>query len=66
MINNVFFIVLGLGILIAGAQFLVKGASRFALALGIPPLIVGLTIVAFGTSGQHSILHFKSNRDRFR
>jgi cation:H+ antiporter len=60
MINNVFFIVLGLGILIAGAQFLVKGASRFALALGIPPLIVGLTIVAFGTSAPELAVSIQS------
>jgi cation:H+ antiporter len=36
--------------LIAGAELLVRGASRLALSLGISPLVVGLTIVAFGTS----------------
>src|SRR5262245_62068216 len=50
MLWNIGLILSGLAILIVGAQLLVKGASRLALALGIAPLIVGLTIVAFGTS----------------
>ncbi len=41
---------LGLALLVAGANWLVRGASRLALALGIPPLVVGLTVVAIGTS----------------
>jgi cation:H+ antiporter len=40
----------GLLALIAGAELLVRGASRLALSFGISPLVVGLTIVAFGTS----------------
>ncbi len=40
----------GLVALIAGAQLLVRGASKFALGFGIAPLVVGLTVVAFGTS----------------
>lgn len=36
--------------LVAGAELLVRGASRIAPALGISPLVVGLTVVAFGTS----------------
>jgi len=40
----------GLAALIAGAELLVRGASRMALSFGISPLVVGLTIVAFGTS----------------
>jgi cation:H+ antiporter len=36
--------------LVAGAELLVRGASRLALSFGISPLVVGLTIVAFGTS----------------
>ncbi len=41
---------LGLGVLVLGAECLVRGASSLALRFGISPLIVGLTIVAFGTS----------------
>ncbi len=40
----------GLLALIAGAELMVRGASRLALSFGISPLVVGLTIVAFGTS----------------
>ena len=43
-------LVLGLVLLIAGAEALVRGASRLATAAGMSPLIVGLTVVAFGTS----------------
>ena len=37
-------------LLIGGAELLVRGASRLAFAAGISPLVVGLTVVAFGTS----------------
>ncbi|WP_322793872.1 calcium/sodium antiporter [Bellilinea sp.] len=40
----------GLVLLIVGGEGLVRGASRLAAALGISPLIIGLTVVAFGTS----------------
>jgi cation:H+ antiporter len=40
----------GLVALVAGAAALVRGASKLALRLGLPPLVVGLTVVAFGTS----------------
>ena len=42
--------VLGGLLLIGGAELLVRGASRLAIAAGISPLVVGLTVVAFGTS----------------
>jgi len=42
--------VFGLVALIAGAELLVRGASRLAAAVGLSPLIIGLTIVALGTS----------------
>ncbi len=43
-------LIIGLGLLIVGAELLVKGASRLAAGFGISPLVIGLTIVAFGTS----------------
>lgn len=43
-------ITLSLGILFAGAEFLVRGSSKIATRFGISRLVVGLTIVAFGTS----------------
>ncbi|MGH7848783.1 MAG: sodium:calcium antiporter, partial [Thermodesulfobacteriota bacterium] len=44
------FFAIGLIILIVGAEALVRGASRLASTVGISPLVVGLTVVAFGTS----------------
>lgn len=44
------FFILGLVTLVAGAELLVRGASRLAATFGISPLVVGLTVVAFGTS----------------
>lgn len=40
----------GFVMLVIGAEFLVRGASRLAASLGISPLVIGLTVVAFGTS----------------
>ncbi len=40
----------GLVLLVAGAEALVRGASRMAAMAGIAPLIIGLTVVSFGTS----------------
>lgn len=42
--------VAGLGLLIGGAELLVRGASGLAARVGISPLVIGLTVVAFGTS----------------
>jgi cation:H+ antiporter len=47
---TILFFVGGLIGLVLGAELLVRGASRLALSFGISPLVVGLTIVAFGTS----------------
>ena len=44
------FFVLRLAALVAEAEFPVRGASRLALAFGISSLLVGLTVVALGTS----------------
>jgi cation:H+ antiporter len=41
---------IGLIALVAGAQVLVRGGSKLALSFGISPLVVGLTVIAFGTS----------------
>lgn len=50
MILNSVFILIGLVLLILGADWLVEGASSIAKKLGISALTIGLTIVAFGTS----------------
>jgi cation:H+ antiporter len=50
MLTHALFFVLGLVTLIVGAELLVRGASKLALSTGVSPLVVGLTVVAFGTS----------------
>jgi len=45
-----FLLILGLVLLIAGGEFLVRSAVGLARRLGVPPLLIGLTIVALGTS----------------
>lgn len=47
---SLLFIALGFALLIFGANFLVDGACRIAARLGVPERVVGLTIVAIGTS----------------
>jgi cation:H+ antiporter len=47
---TVLLFVLGLALLAGGADLLVRGAARIAVTAGISPLVIGLTVVAFGTS----------------
>jgi cation:H+ antiporter len=51
---------LGLVLLVAGAESLVRGASRIAISFGVSPLVVGLTIVAFGTSAPEMAVSVQS------
>ncbi len=55
--------VLGLVILLLAGDSLVKGAVNLALRVGIPPLIVSLTIVAFGTSAPELLISIKAALD---
>ncbi|MBI3772726.1 MAG: calcium/sodium antiporter [Gammaproteobacteria bacterium] len=57
---NIVWFVLGLSFLVAGAQLLVRGASKLALSFGISPLVAGLTIVAFGTSAPELAVSVQS------
>ncbi len=50
MLITIFWFIFGLSGLIVGAHILVKAASELAFRLGVSPLVVGLTIVALGTS----------------
>jgi len=47
---NIFLFLVGFACLTGGADFLVRGASRLAVRLNIPLVVIGLTVVAFGTS----------------
>jgi len=42
--------IVGFGLLVLGAELLVRGAARLAAAIGLSPLVIGLTVVAFSTS----------------
>lgn len=53
-------LLLGLAILIIGGEFLVKGAVGFSNKLKISPLIIGMTVVAFGTSAPELIVSVES------
>lgn len=56
MLFDILKIALGLGLLIGAGDILVKGSVGLALRLGIPSLIVGLTVVAFGTSAPELLV----------
>ena len=47
---HILLLILGLVLLTVGGEFLIRGASRLAVAVGISPLVIGLTVVAYGTS----------------
>jgi cation:H+ antiporter len=47
---NALLAIIGLGVLVWGADLLVRGAAQLAALIGVPALFVGLTVVAFGTS----------------
>lgn len=51
---------MGLAILTIGAELLVRGASKLAAACGISPLVVGLTVVAYGTSTPELVVSVQS------
>lgn len=50
--------IIGLGVLYLGAEWLVKGAASLALRYGIRPLVVGITVVALGTSMPEFVINF--------
>ncbi len=50
MLFDLLLIVGGLALLATGGELLVRGAARLAARFGISPLVIGLTVVAFGTS----------------
>ena len=53
-------LVLGFILLIFGAELLVRGASRISLIMGISPLLVGLTVVAYGTSAPELAVNLRA------
>jgi cation:H+ antiporter len=54
------YLIAGLVLLVAGAEVLVRGAAKLAAQFGIPPLVIGLTVVAFGTSAPESAVSIQA------
>ena len=63
--QNILFIILGLGLLIAGGNWLLKSAVALSLRLSIPKIVVGMTVVSFATSAPELIVSIKSALDGF-
>ena len=53
----------GLVILLLGGDFLVRGAVALARKIGVSPLVIGLTVVAFGTSAPELIVSIEAALD---
>lgn len=60
MIWKIFVLIVGFVLLIKGADLLVDGASSVALNLKVPKMLIGLTIVAFGTSAPELAVSISS------
>ena len=61
MALNALFCVFGFAMLYYGAEWLVKGSSSLAKSLGITPVVIGLTVVAFGTSAPELVVSVVSS-----
>ena len=56
MTRDILLFVGGIGVLYFGAEWLVRGSARLATALGISPIVVGLTVVSMGTSAPELMI----------
>lgn len=63
MLSQILLILLGFGLLIKGAGWLVNGSTRLAKKYGVSDLAIGLTIVAFGTSAPELIVNTVASYD---
>ena len=61
MILDIVLFVIGLLIIYFGAEWLVKGSSRLAAGFGLSPMVIGLTVVAFGTSAPEAVVSIVSS-----
>lgn len=60
MLLNVLFLIIGIALILGGANYLTDGASAVAKKWGISDLVIGLTIVAFGTSAPELVISVMS------
>ena len=61
LLFNILLFLVGFALLTGGADFLVRGASRLAVRLSVPLVVVGLTVVAFGTSLPELVVSLIAN-----
>ena len=61
MILDIVLFVIGLLVIYFGAEWLVKGSSRLAAGFGLSPMVIGLTVVAFGTSAPEAVVSIVSS-----
>ena len=59
-IEIILYLIGGLILLFIGAEGLIRGSSNLAIKIGITPLVVGLTVVAFGTSAPELVVSLKA------
>jgi cation:H+ antiporter len=60
MLTYILYLIGGLGFLTLGAEGLVRGSSALALRLGVTPLVIGLTVVSFGTGSPELIVSIEA------
>ena len=63
MVNSMFLLLIGLLLLIIGGEFLVRSAVSIAKKLNVPPLLIGVTIVSFGTSAPELMVSLQAALD---
>ncbi|WP_420320001.1 calcium/sodium antiporter [Flagellimonas sp.] len=63
--GNLLFIVLGLALLVAGGNWLLKAAVALSLRLAIPKIVIGMTVVSFATSAPELIVSINAALEGF-
>ena len=56
MIGDILLFILGIALLYWGAEVLVKNSTWLAKSIGVSPLIIGMTVIAFGTSAPELLV----------
>ena len=62
---NALYIIAGLGLLIAGGNWLLKSAVDLSLKLNVPKIVIGMTVVSFATSAPELIVSINAALDGF-
>ena len=57
MLLEIFLLIIGFALLIKGADFFVDGASALAARMAVSQIVIGLTIVSFGTSTPELVIN---------